>query len=82
MKTGSIFSIGDDDTSYMDSCKMNAFHAFRKDVRTCGLVSELICSDGDCRTCNLPLWFIPQDTDDEDRKEKLRSLLTNYEESE
>ncbi len=66
----------------MVTCKMNAFHAFRKDVRTCGLIKDLICSDGDCRTCNLPLWFVPQNIDDEARKEKLHSMMTDYHESE
>lgn len=61
---------------------MNAFHAFRKDVRHCGLIIDLICSDGDCRVCNLPLWFIPKDLDDEARKEKLQLLLTDYQDSE
>ena len=66
----------------MPTCKMNAFHAFRKDVRSCGLVKELICSDGDCRTCNLPLWFIPQGADSEERKRKLQTLLTEYQDCE
>ncbi len=66
----------------MVDCMMNAYHAFRRDVRHCGLSDELICTDGDCRICNLPLWFLPRNEDPEKVKEKFHQMLTCYEEPE
>ncbi len=64
----------------MVKCKMNAYHAFRADIRHCGLAEDLICTDGDCRTCNIPLWFIPQGAEPEAVKKRFISLLTEYDE--